>query len=306
MLYTTLAFDAQTIAEEELPMTSIRIEPINDRIGAYVRVAAEDVLKDGVPEQIMDALNKYNVLVFPQVNMTDEQFVALTGALGEKHDLAATSDNSETSKKGIYRIELDSKDKDKNQLDYIRGNDIWHMDGTPYNVPGKSTLLKCERPASEGGDTEFTSLFAAYAALPEARRQELEKLRVVHCMEAIGIQLYDEPSEDDFARWNALFPPTEHPLIWHQKDGRTSMLIGGTAHKIAGAEYAQGRKLLDELLDWSTQPQFTYRHHWNKGDMVMFNNPGLLHRSHPYTEASGRIMHRTTLKGTEAIEAETV
>ena len=286
--------------------SKIVIEPITDRIGAYVRVAAEDVLADGVSPAIMDALNRHNVLVFPEVNMTDEQFIALTGSLGEKHDLAATADGSETSNKGIYRIQLDSKAKDKNQLDYIRGNDIWHMDGTPYNVPGKSTLLKCENPASEGGDTEFTSLFAAYDALPEARKAELEPLRVVHCMEAIGIQLYDDPSAEDFARWDALFPRTEHPLVWHQKDGRTSLLIGGTAHTIVGMEHRDARELLDGLLEWSTQPQFTYRHHWAKGDMVMFNNPGLLHRSHPYDEASGRIMHRTTLKGTEAIEREPV
>lgn len=287
-------------------MTSIEIEPINDRIGAYVKVAADDILNDGVPAQIMAALNRYNVLVFPQVHMTDEQFVALTGALGEKHDLAATADGSDTSNKGIYRIQLDTKAKDKNQLDYIRGNDIWHMDGTPYNVPGKSTLLKCENPASEGGDTEFANLFAAYEALPEERKAELEPLRVIHCMEAIGVQLYDAPSEDDFARWNALFPPTEHPLVWHQKDGRTSLLIGGTAHDIVGKPHSEGRKLLDELTSWATQDRFTYRHHWSKGDMVMFNNPGLLHRSHPYNEASGRIMHRTTLKGTEAIQQQKV
>lgn len=287
-------------------MSLIEIEPINDRIGAYVKVAAGDVLKDGVPARIMEALNAYNVLVFPQVDMTDEQFVALTSALGEKHDLAATADGSSTSNKGIYRIELDSQAKDKNQLDYIRGNDLWHMDGTSYNIPGKSTMLKCERPASAGGDTEFANLFAAYAALPDERKAAIEDLRVVHCMEAIGIQLYDEPSEEDFARWNALFPRTEHPLVWHQKDGRTSLLIGGTAYDIAGMPHDEGRKLLDELLDWSTQDRFTYRHHWSKGDMVMFNNPGLLHRSHPYNEASGRIIHRTTLKGTEEIERQMV
>jgi alpha-ketoglutarate-dependent taurine dioxygenase len=63
-----------------------------------------------------------------------------------------------------------------------------------------------------------------------------------------------------------------------------------------------GRKILDELNQWCTQPQFTYRHAWSKGDMVMFNNPGLLHRSLPYAPDSGRVMHRTTIKGMEAIE----
>jgi alpha-ketoglutarate-dependent taurine dioxygenase len=287
-------------------MTDFRIEPINDRIGAYVHVAAGDLLNDGVPAQIMDALNRYNVLVFPEVHMSDEQFVDLTAALGEKHDLALTADGSDTSNKGIYRIELDSKAKDQAQNDYIRGNDIWHMDGTIYNVPGKSTMLKCERPASEGGDTGFASLFAAYEALPEARKAEIETLRVIHNFRAVGVQLYDAPTEEDFARWDAVFSDTEHPLVWHQKDGRTSLLIGGTAWGIAGMSHKDGRRIIEDLHEWVTRPEFTYRHAWKKGDMVMFNNPGLLHRSFPYDEASGRIMHRTTLKGTEEIERQTV
>ena len=228
-------------------MTTIVIEPITPRIGAYIKVAADDVLNPGVPEQIMDALNKYNVLVFPQVHMTDEQFVGLSDHFGEKHELALTQDGSEASAKGIYRIE--KMDKDENQLDYIRGNDLWHMDGTIYNVPGKSTMLKCERPASEGGDTEFASLFAAYEALPEARKAEIDKLRVIHCFEAVGIRLYDAPTKEDFARWEAAFPETEQPLVWHQKDGRTSLLIGGTAFYIKGLPHEDGRKLLDELDD---------------------------------------------------------
>ena len=61
--------------------------------------------------------------------------------------------------------------------------------------------------------------------------------------------------------------------------------------------------LLDELLDWSTQDRFTYQHVWQKGDMVIFNNPGLLHRSRPYNKASGRVLHRATVKGVEAITA---
>lgn len=281
-------------------MTKIAIEPITPRIGAFVKVAADDVLNPGVPEQIMDALNKYNVLVFPQVDMTDEQFVGLSDHFGEKHDLALTQDGSDASAKGIYRIE--KKDKDANQLDYIRGNDLWHTDGTIYNVPGKSTMLKCERPASEGGDTEFANLFAAYEALPDARKAEIEQLRVIHCFEAVGVKLYDAPTKEDFARWNAAFPETERPLVWHQQDGRTSLLIGGTAFYIKDMPFEQGRQLIEDLDAWCTQPQFTYRHTWTKGDMVMFNNPGLLHRSLPYDPEAGRIMHRTTIKGMEEIE----
>jgi alpha-ketoglutarate-dependent taurine dioxygenase len=69
---------------------------------------------------------------------------------------------------------------------------------------------------------------------------------------------------------------------------------------------AEGAALLDELLTWSTQDRFTYRHTWRDGDLVIFNNPALLHRSYPYSDAAGRVMHRTTLKGTEPFDGAAV
>jgi alpha-ketoglutarate-dependent taurine dioxygenase len=280
-------------------MMTLKIEPLTPEIGANIHIAADAVLDPGVPEQIMDALNRYDVLVFPEVHLSDDSFAALTDRLGEQHDLAITFDQSEASNKGIYRIALDKDDQ--TQLDIIRGNDIWHMDGTVYDTPGKSTMLKCESPAREGGDTEFASLTAGYAALPEDRKAQIDGLRVIHCLAAVGVQLYDDPTEADFARWDAVFPLREHPLVWHQRDGRTSLLIGGTAQGIIGMDPAKGRTLIDGLIEWCTGPRFTYRHTWRKGDMVMFNNPAMLHRSLPYTQGSGRLMHRTTVKGYEAI-----
>jgi alpha-ketoglutarate-dependent taurine dioxygenase len=280
-------------------MTSLSFEPISPTIGAYVHVAADDTTNEGVPEAILEALNRYNLLVFPQVNMSDEQFVKFTDRLGEQHALAASDDGSSTAEQGIYRIALDKDDK--TQLDYVKGNDYWHMDGTVYDTPGKATLLKCEQPPSEGGDTGFASLHAAYDALPEERKRELEGKRVIHCLRAVGRRMYDDPTPEDYARWDAVFPPTEHPLVWRQKCGRTSMLIGSTAEGIAGMEDADAKAFLEELNAWATREEFSYRHHWQKGDLVIMNNPALLHRSYPYTEASGRLMHRTPVKGTEAI-----
>lgn len=280
-------------------MANVKIEPITPNIGAYVKVTAEEILDDGVPGQIWDALNKYMVLLFPRINLSDDQLFALTNELGEMEPAKVTADGSEQSKKGIYRIALD---KDDLRLkEYVVGNDYWHMDGTSYTIPGKGTLLKCENPPSEGGDTGFANLYAAYEALPEDRKQRLGKLRVVHCMEAVGRKMTPNPSSDDLERWNRIFPRTEHPLVWNQQDGRTSLVIGSTAYDIVDMPHQEGYALLQELVDWCTQEQFTYRHHWQKGDLVIFNNPGLLHRSYPYNEASGRLMHRTTLKGYEAI-----
>jgi alpha-ketoglutarate-dependent taurine dioxygenase len=217
------------------------------------------------------------------------------------HENRVTDDGSKASEKGIFRIALDKDDK--TQREFILGNDFWHMDGMSYNVPVKATLLKCESAPREGGDTGFASLYAAYDALGREKKSRLENLRVGHSLSAALSKLYDAPTAEDFARWDAVFPRLEHPLVWHQENGRSALLIGSTANDIAGWDEAEGKRLLAELLDWSTQARFTYRHKWRAGDLVIFNNPGLLHRSYPYDEGAGRVMHRTTLKGREAITA---
>jgi alpha-ketoglutarate-dependent taurine dioxygenase len=278
---------------------TLTIEPITPALGAFVRVAPEDAVADGVPGRLLDALNRYNVLIFPQVGMSDEIFLQLTAAMGEKHENTVTADGSAASDKGIFRIALDKDDK--TQREFILGNDYWHMDGMSYAVPVKATLLKCEHAPSAGGDTGFASLHAAWEALPEERKRQLDGLRVGHCLSSALRRLHENPTPEDFARWDAIFPRLEHPLVWHQSSGKASLLIGSTASDIAGMDDAASRDLLDELLAWCTQDRFTYRHKWSDGDLVIFNNPGLLHRSYPYDDAAGRVMHRTTLKGTEAI-----
>jgi alpha-ketoglutarate-dependent taurine dioxygenase len=280
---------------------SLDVQPITPTVGAHVTIAAEDVLHDGVPEQILAALERFGVLVFPRIGMSDETFLELTAALGEKHENDVTADGTEASDKGIFRISLDKADK--TQLDFIKGNDYWHMDGMSYSVPCKASLLKCESAPREGGDTGFASLYAAYDALPEETKERLEGVRVGHCPSAVGRRMYANPTQADFDRWDAIFPRLEHPLVWRQANGRSALLIGSTANNIVGMDEAESRALLAELLVWCTQERFTYRHRWRQGDLVIFHNPGLLHRSYPYSDAAQRLMHRTTLKGSEEIAA---
>lgn len=275
----------------------IRFEPITPVIGAYAHV--DDVLADGVARQLLDALETYEVVVLPETEMSDETFTKMTANMGAMQDLGATAEHgTQQTDAGIYRIALDKTDQ--MQRDFVRGNNFWHMDGTYYDTPGKATLLKCENPPSEGGDTGFASLDAAWRALSADRKAALEKLTVRHAFRAVGEKLYDEPSEEQYASWDGLFPPRLHPLVWNRKSGKTSLMIGGTAWDIEGRPHDEGAALLAELNDYVTQDQFTYRHKWHRGDVVMFNNPGLLHRSYPYDEAAGRLMHRTTIAGTEA------
>lgn len=277
---------------------TLDIEPITPKLGAFVRIAPQDAIKDGVPAELLAALERYNVLIFLQIHMDDDTFLKLTHAMGEKHEVKATDDGSAPSNKGIFRIARDKDDK--SQREFILGNDFWHIDGMNYDVPVKATLLKCERAPSEGGDTGFASLHAAWDAMPDEKKREIENLRVGHCISAALRRLYEAPTPEDFARWDAIFSRVEHPLVWKQQSGKATILIGSTANDIAGMSETEGLALLDDLLDWATQDRFTYRHTWSDGDLVIFHNSGLLHKSYPYPDSAGRLMHRTTLKGTES------
>ena len=281
---------------------SLNIEPLSPNLGARVHIAPEAAIRHGVPEQLLEALERYNVLLFPQIHMNDDTFLELANAMGERHELKATDDGSASSNKGIFRIARDKDDK--SQREFILGNDFWHIDGMNYDVPVKATLLKCERAPSEGGDTGFANLHAAWEALPEDRKRQIGSLRVGHCISAALRKLYDAPTPEDFARWDAIFSRVEHPLVWRQKSGKATMLIGSTANDVTGMSDDDGRALLNELLDWATQDRFTYRHKWSDGDLVIFHNSGLLHKSYPYPDSAGRVMHRTTLKGTESTGAQ--
>lgn len=280
----------------------LQLEPITPQLGARVTIAPEDAVSGDMPAQILAALLRYNVLVFPEIHMSDALFLKLTAAMGDKHELAATDDGSDVSSKGIFRIALDKDDK--TQREFILGNDYWHMDGMNYAVPVKATLLKCEKAPSKGGDTGFASLHAAWDALPAERKEALQKLRVGHRLAAVLSRLHDNPTDEDYARWDAIFSRVEHPLVWAQNSGKSSILVGSTAHDIVGMSPEEGRALIDELVDWCTQDRFTYRHQWTDGDLVIFHNPGLLHKSYPYDDAAGRLMHRTTLKGDDSTGAD--
>jgi len=273
----------------------LNIEKITENLGAKIHITADEMLQDGVPDQILAALNQYGVLVFPEINATDAQMVALSNCLGEMEAAKVTADDSEASKLGVYRVS--KEDKDLTQSEYVKGNDYWHMDGTSYSVPGKATLLKCEQPPSSGGETEFANLYAAYDALSDEKKSQLKGLNVYHSMAAAMRFVNTEPTEEDKARWHRIFPPTKQPLVWPHPDGRVSMIIGNTAERIDGMEEVESRQLLDELVEWATGDDFTYLHTWAKGDLVIFNNPSLMHRSRPYTADSGRALHRATVKG---------
>ncbi len=126
-------------------------------------------------------------------------------------------------------------------------------------------------------------------------------MRVVHTIEASQRLAFPDPSPEEVARWRKR-PAKVHPLVWTHRSGRRSLVLGATTDHVVGMGPDEGRALLDDLLARSTTPDRIYRHEWSVGDVVIWDNRGVLHRACPYDPTSPRDMHRTTFAGDEAIQ----
>lgn len=276
----------------------MKVEAIKPAVGALVHIDRSAIMDPSVAHHCMELLEQHGAIVFPRLGLSDTEQLAFTDKLGERVNFTTTAPGGDKDTAGVYTITLDPKIN--NEPEYVLGTFFWHMDGiTLSNIPPpKASVLSCRRTAPKGGQTEFASTYAAYDALPEDEKAELEGLRVVHSVVA-AVREVATPEEIE-PRKRAL--RAEHPLVWTHKSGRKSLLIGYTADSVVGKSKAEGRALLARLLEWTAQPAFTYRHKWQEGDLVIWDNCGALHRVEPYDAASGRVMHRVTLEGDHPIE----
>lgn len=240
-------------------------------------------------------LDEHGVVIFRNAHIDDDDLVALSRLLGE---VVVAPMGGQNEHPEISAISLDPT---KTVLaSYNQGTFHWHIDGATDATPQMATLLTALEVSDEGGDTQFANTYAGYEALAENEKAALAGLRVVHSFATAQLLANPEPSDKQKAAWDRV-PTRVHPLVWTRRNGRKSLLLGATASHVVGWPHEKGRVLLDHLLEWSTQPRFTLQHHWRPGDLVMWDNTGMLHRAVPYTPTSPRLLHRTTLVGEEAV-----
>ena len=261
---------------------------LNAHVGTEIRTDAGTLLTPEVAAQVRRTLVERGVLVFKEINLTDEQQVTLATMLGTVRN---------EGDKGIFKVTLDKKSNAK--AEYLKGSFLWHMDGTHEDVPVFASLLSGRTLSPIGGQTEFSNSYVAYEELPRATKDRLFGLRVVHSLEVSMRRAGVEATEENLSNWRRM-PDKTHNLVWTHKSGRKSLIIGCHASHVVGMDRKEGEDLLQELLEWMTQPKFVYRHEWAPGDMLIWDNTGVVHRAEPYPMDSGRLMHRTTLLGEEA------
>ncbi len=277
-----------------VPLSALTIERVGTTVGAEVHGIDRSQLvdDDALPARCMDALGEHGVLVFRGLHIDDESQVAFSKRL----DDVGKSEPAEVPR--IFTVTLDPA---KNPAaDYLRGTFAWHIDGAQDEVPTKATMLSAKVVATEGGETEFASTYAAYDQLDDEEKERFGRVRVLHSFEASQRLVHPDPTPEELARWREK-TDREHPLVWRHRSGRCSLVIGATADHVVGLDRQAGKALLDSLLARATAPERVYRHTWSVGDMVIWDNTGVMHRACAYDPSSSREMHRTTMSGDEPI-----
>jgi len=261
-------------------------------VGSVITLDKADFLSGKYASEIQKLLVERSALVFPNMFLNDEEQLQFARTIGEVFLVGG--------EKELQNISMDPAINPV--ADYTRGAFYWHIDGANDPIPAKATMLSVRVMPEEGsgGDTLVANTYAAYDDLPEDEKKALEGIKVRHALEASQRYINPAPSVAELKRWQER-PSQTHPLVWHHRHGRSSLLLGNTCFYVEDMPLDEGNMLLARLMEWSTQDKYVYRHKWQEGDFLIFDNTGTMHRAGHYPLDSKRLMRRTTLHGEEPV-----
>jgi taurine dioxygenase len=263
-------------------------------IGAEILGVDVKTMDDAAFGKIYQTWLDCNVIAVRDQDLKIDEFLAYSRRFGivSPHPSKVTRhpDCPEVTLLGANKFRPDGTlDKDI----YRRGAEGFHTDGSYEEVPYKATQLYAIAIPSTGGDTHFSSAYAAYEALPKRLRDRLEGK-------------YGEFKYGGRKQRNLLLneedrnaKPVRHPLIRvHPETGRKLLYFDqNKILRIEGLEDAESDAIIDEMTGYMVQPPDQYRHKWRKGDVVIWDNRCSYHKAAgDYPPEEDRIHWRVSIK----------
>jgi len=267
-------------------------------------LASDDV------QAIDEGMTEYAVLVFRDQKLTDGQQMAFTRYFGTIEDARGgnvTKPQDRRLATGMNDVSNLAKDghplaRDSRQRLFNLGNMLWHSDSSFRVIAAKYSLLSARIVSQKGGNTEFADMRAAYDALDDETKDEIEELVCEHSlMYSRGSLGFLDYSDEE----KAMFKPVLQRLVrQHPVSGRKSLFLSAHAGAVLGMPIPEARILLRDLTEHATQPSFVYVHKWRQNDLVMWDNRQTMHRVRRYNESQPRDMRRTTVAGDRSTVAQ--
>ena len=254
-------------------------------------------------DRLQQAHWQHHVLVFRDQRITPSQHVAFSRRWGplQIHVLRQFQLAGHPEILQVSNI----RDAQGNPEGLGDAGQLWHSDLSYKEVPSLGSLLHAQELPSEGGDTLFADQHAAYDALPDALKKQLEGLEAEHSYllhyETMRAKSPWRPKLTQ-AQINEV-KPAVHPVVTtHPGNGRKALFVSEHfTSRIVGLPEDESRDLLAQLFAHSTQPQFVYRHQWQPHDLVFWDNRSVLHLAAGCPEHLRRKLYRTTVEGTRPV-----
>jgi alpha-ketoglutarate-dependent taurine dioxygenase len=276
--------------------TLLQLEPLDATFGAIVRGLELRALDDTTAQALYDAWVEHALLIFPDQFLTREEQDAFALRFGALEFGAAPISNLDREGKVHF-------EPDDDYVKGLRGNEGWHMDSTYMALQAKGAVFTAEICPAEGAATGWADMRAAYEALDDATRAQIQDLQAYHSLYySQGRMGYLPTKKNDQGGYVGYGyhdgPVPLRPLVKvHPETGRPNLVIGRHAHNIVGMDPAESERLLDRLADEACQPPRLYFHQWAAGDAVIWDNRRLMHRATPFDMHQPRRMWHTRISG---------
>ena len=246
-------------------------------------------LSDGELDEIRKALLDHQVVYMRQVTLTPDEHVRLGERFGEVEV-------------HTFFPNLGAGHEKVSVLDSETGTtaSMWHTDETFLDRPPMGTLLHAQVIPPVGGDTCFASMTAAYQSLSPAMKRYVEDLTAEHGLSRIAElkQRAGHATGAEVAEAIANDQRRTHPVVrQHPETGARTLYVNPTYTRwLNGVPENEGDAVLRLLLTHATQERFVYRHRWQAGDLLMWDNRCTMHIALADFDGHRR-MHRVSVLG---------
>jgi taurine dioxygenase len=277
-------------------MSKITIRPVGYAVGAEITgVDLTTPLSDDDFKTLHGAWVKHLVLVFRAQQIGPAELVNFTRRFGELDTYDTQPFNRHPDFNEV--MVLSNRRVDGKLPQTHNAGQNWHTDLSYTLRPAKGSAVYCVEKPSVGGDTMFANMYLAYETLSPKLREILDGLEAIHDASLVeGLAKREPAVAAEFKRLN---PPVIHPAVRvHPESGKRALYINERVRQFVGMTEAESKPLIKYLCEHSVAHRFVYRHYWNVGDLVMWDNRCLTHLAvGDYEPGQIRHMIRTSGKG---------
>ncbi len=273
----------------------MNVTKLSANIGAEVTgVDLRNPVDDETRRRLNAAVVENVALVIRDQDFTPAQYLAAVSLFGEPMEQHFTQ-YALPDLPLVHEVSNRHQDKSGKRVKHGAG---WHTDHTNHVRPPKYTSLFAVALPSQGGDTAVVNMRAGYDALPETMRQKIQGMKTVNVFQGSASAKYSGQSADAQAEKKP--EPVLQPLVrTNPENGMKALYFHPVkTENIVGMTPEATQALLNELLEHSVRDEFTYRHKWRKGDMLIWDNRAALHRAHfDYDPNEYRLLYRVLVRG---------